>query len=277
MDNGLQPIFSHAEPVLAVNDVAETILYWQQSLGFPTKWTWGDPPTLGAVSWHGAFIQFLNNPKLADSSKGNAVWIRLQHVEKLYTLHQKNNVEIVDPLEQKPYGLAQYCIRDINGYYICFAGALSERDKSEGLPPEVRIVGRIPTIQEYREVSAATNKGAHSLTEGNAEKILAAVVYAAVAEDTLSNQVIGCALLTGDGASFYYVKDVFVHPAWQGKRLGTALMHELNNWLENNAATGALVGLFTGENLEPFYQQFGFAKGFGMVKYMHHEKEDKPE
>ena len=43
----LQPIFSHVEPVLAVKDVLETIVYWQDVLGFPAKWTWGEPPTLG--------------------------------------------------------------------------------------------------------------------------------------------------------------------------------------------------------------------------------------
>ena len=36
-ENGLQPIFSHVEPVLAVQDVAETIAYWQDVLGFPTN------------------------------------------------------------------------------------------------------------------------------------------------------------------------------------------------------------------------------------------------
>lgn len=34
-----QPIFSHAEPVLAVQDINETITYWQNILGFPVKWT----------------------------------------------------------------------------------------------------------------------------------------------------------------------------------------------------------------------------------------------
>jgi hypothetical protein len=38
--------------------------------------------------------------------------------------------------------------------------------------------------------------------------------------DTISGEVVGCALLPGDNASFYYAKDVMVHPAWQHKRKG---------------------------------------------------------
>ena len=102
--------------------------------------------------------------------------------------------------------------------------------------------------------------------------ILAAAVFAVVAEDTGSGEITGCALLLGDHASFYYVKDVMVRPDWQGKRVGTVLMQALTDWLEKNAANNALVGLITGEALESFYQQFGFAQSFAMLRYIHRKE-----
>ena len=51
----LQPIFSHVEPIFPVRDIPETIRYWQEVPGFPNKWTWGEPPTNGGVSWQKAF------------------------------------------------------------------------------------------------------------------------------------------------------------------------------------------------------------------------------
>ena len=90
--------------------------------------------------------------------------------------------------------------------------------------------------------------------------------HAAVAIDDTNNRTAGCVLLLGDGASFYYVKDMMVHPDYQSKHVGTALMHQLNLWLETNAVPDALVGLYTGENLAPFYRQFGFVESFGMCK-----------
>lgn len=264
------PIFSHAEPVLAVHDLPETIRYWQQILRFPTQWTWGDPPGIGGVSWQNAYIQFLPDPALAAASKGNNVWIRLQHIETLYRLHQEYNAEIVAPLEMHAYGMAQYTVREINGYYIHFAAPAVKREKSEAsLPPSVRIVGRVPAAQEYLDLLHSLGS-APVLTEAMTARRLAAAVHGAVAEDIASGKTIGCALLLGDHASYYYVKDVMVRPDWQGKRVGTAIMQELNRWLDLEGADKALVALITGETLEPFYLQFGFTKGFSMFRYINH-------
>jgi len=266
------PIFSHAEPVLPVRDIPETIRYWQEVLGFPTQFTWGDPPTFGAVSWHKAHVQFYPDPERVASSQWQSVWIRLQHIDSLYRLHQQNKAEIVSSLEKQPWGMFQYAIREINGHYIYFAGMMEERGQSESaLPASVRVTGRRPTLAEYREL--ATSVGwTSSASDAKLESSLAATVYAAVAEDTTSGQVIGCALLQGDDVTFYYVKDVMVRPRWQRKRVGTALMQELARWLEEHAAENALTGLFTSEALEPFYRQFGFAAGFGMVRFIKREK-----
>ena len=120
--NNQQPVFSHVEPVLSVQDVAATITYWQEVLGFPTKWTWGDPPNHGAVSWQNVNVQFSLNPEHAISSKGSSVWIRTQRLGSLYRFHQERKAEIVAPLENQPWGLAQYTVRELNGHYVSFAG-----------------------------------------------------------------------------------------------------------------------------------------------------------
>ena len=271
--NEPQPIFSHAEPVLAVNDVNETIKYWHQILGFPVKWTWGEPPVHGAVSWHKAFIQFTHNPELAKLSKGNSVWIRLRHIESLYNFHKKKNTEIVAPLENKPWGMAQYTLRELNGYFIHFAAPMAEREKSEArLPSSVKIIGRKPSVKEYHNLASSVGWTAF-LNEPVIESILSSAIFAVIAEDAASNETIGCAVLLGDNASFYYVKDVIVHPHWQSKRVGTAMMQELNRWLDTYGANNALVALITGETLEPFYQRFGFAQAFSMIKYISRDKE----
>jgi GNAT superfamily N-acetyltransferase len=105
------------------------------------------------------------------------------------------------------------------------------------------------------------------MTETSAAQRLAAAIYTVVAEDASSSSAIGCALLLGDGASFFYVKDVMVHPDWQRKKVGTSLMQHLIHWVENNAPEKSLIGLYTREGLESFYGQFGFAQSFGMIRY----------
>lgn len=165
--------------------------------------------------------------------------------------------------------MAQYTLREINGYFIDFAGMMSEREKSAAtLSKNIKIIARLPTIKEYRDLVSAVGWSPPT-NDAMVKEILHAAIFAVVAFDTLSNEVVGCALLLGDKASFYYVKDVIVRPEWQGKRIGSAMMQALNNWLENNAVNNSLVALITNETLEPFYQQFGFAKAFSMIRYIH--------
>lgn len=259
-----QPGISHVEPILAVRDVAASVSYWHDVLGFPGKWTWGDPPNHGGVSWDGAQVQFSQNPQLAAVSEGHSLWIRVRQIEALYGRHQANRAEIVSSLEDKPWGMAEYTVREINGYRVRFAAPVSDRVPSaESLPSTVRMVLRVPTAAEFRGLVSAVGWGATS-NDAVVEELLSAAIFAVVAEDSATSTAVGCALLLGDHASFFYVKDVMVHPDWQGKRVGTALMQELTRWVETHAPDNALVGLYTGEDLAPFYRQFGFTRAFGM-------------
>jgi len=310
----MSPIFSHIEPIFPVRDIRETIRYWREVLGFTHQWTWGEPPSHGGVSWQKAFVQFARDPDLAAGSKGNGIWIRLRHIEELYALHERNKAEIVAPLELQAYGLAQYTVREINGYYVHFAGEPAGR-RRDGAGPEdaggtgtgmettdgaaaaggmgaeeagragtgsdkagrvrtgtgpnktshdVRIVERKPSVEEYKQLQASIwGAGGDDHIVENAMGTADLIV---VAEDVITGEVIGCALLLSDHAGFYCVKNVMVRRDWQGRGVGTALMTELMQRLESSITTPALVGLFARESLEPFYQQFGFLSSFGMVK-----------
>ena len=264
---------SHVEPILPVDNIVETVNYWHDVLGFAEKWTWGEPPNHGGVAWQGAFVQFSHNPKLAAASKGNAIFIRVKNLPSLYHFHQKKNADIVEPLENKPWGMSGYTVREINGYYVVFAGALiSNREKNANGPLlSAHIISRIPTPKEYMDLVLAVGWDKY-VTHSTVDKVLAAPVHSVVAEEA-SGKVIGCALLLSDQATFYYVKDVMVHPDWQSKGVGSMLMKEITRWLDQNAAENAFIGLFTGENLAPFYKQFDLVPAFGMLKRIHRKEQ----
>ncbi|KAA2243274.1 GNAT family N-acetyltransferase [Chitinophaga agrisoli] len=262
-----EPVFSHAEPCFPVKDVAETIRYWQEVLGFPNKWTWDDPPTLGAVSWHGAHVQFFQYTGTTPLPKEYSVWIRVRHVDALYALHQQRNANIVSRLEQQPWGMHQYAVRDNNGYYVCFAGPVEDKRATDAVrPPAVKVHMQLPAAEDYIRLSVAV--GWSALTHEAARARIAPAVTGVIAADAESGMVIGCVLLMGDDLSYYYVKDVMVHPDWQRKGIGTAMMKALTGWLDTHGADKALVSLITGETLEPFYRQAGFTEAFGMIRYV---------
>ena len=276
MDDSQQPSFSHAEPVLSVHSVAETIKYWQEVLGFPNQWSWGDPPTHGGVSWHGAAIQFSHNPPLAAARHGHSIWIRVRNIELLYQIHQDNKAEITMPLSKQAYGLSEYVIKDNNGYYITFAAPTNyKKGHSETLPANIIISINKPTVSQYRNLFEAVG-WSNTATDEMLQAQLDFMQTVVIAENTNNGDVIGCALLLGDGFSFYYVKDVMVHPDWQGKRVGTAMMQELTRWLDANATNKAMVTLFSSEHLAPFYQQVHFAPAFGMMRIIDRDHQPMP-
>jgi len=263
-----QPTLEHAEPVLCVTSVADTIKYWQHALGFPNQWVWGDPPTHGGVSWNGvAGIQFSQNAERAKASAGNWVWIRVKYIDELYKLHQRLKADIDEPLTKRDWGMDEYVIKDNNGYYIVFSGNSAVREKSGSLPDSVIVVERKPTNEEFIALHHSVG-WTGSINLDHLDNHLSAPTFSIVAIDTKTNDMIGCAMVISDNSSFYYIKDVMVKKEWQKMRVGTALMTTISKWLDKNGIKKSLVGLYTGENLEPFYAQFGFSKAFGMVKRM---------
>jgi GNAT superfamily N-acetyltransferase len=256
------PVFAHVEPVLAVKNVPASVAYWQDVLGFPDRWIW-DPPTLGGVSWRGAaFLQFSEEPELAETSVGNSVWIRMRNIDTLYALHQRNGAVIADPLQLRSWAFKQYTIRDINGYNVHFA----EAAKAPSLTPvasPVRIVLRLPTIAEQTKITVAVG---WSRDAAEIKTPQAMFRLAVVAEDVATGEAVGCAFLVGDNLAVYYIRDVMVLPDWQGCGIGTALVQGLVDWLKEHAQPKAVVGLFTGDHLVAFYRQFGFTQAVGMYR-----------
>jgi GNAT superfamily N-acetyltransferase/uncharacterized glyoxalase superfamily protein PhnB len=263
------PVAKSVEPQLAVTDIVATVAHWQDVIGFPGRWMWGDPPVHAGVNWGETQIQFTLNPKLAAHAEGQQIAINVTHIEALYARHQSNGAEIVEPLETHPWGLAEYTVREINGYRLRIGEPAANRQKSSpSMPANIRIVPRIPTPDEY--TSLRQSVGWHGIDDPEmVDRSLAAAVFGVVAEDAATGQVVGGALLLGDNASFYYVKDVNVHPDWQAKRVGSAIMRALVEWVQENAPDSSFVTLFTGPQLKGFYAQFGFRPSYGMGMTIH--------
>lgn len=264
-----EPFISHAEPVLAVADVAATVAYWHEVLGFPGHWTWGTPPNHGGVTWHGAFIQFSRNVEAAERMRGQCMWLRVKNIRELYKMHQERQADIISPLKKQPWGFDEYVLQDLNGNFVTFASPASSGEgvTSGPLPANVRVVGRMLTTAEYRRLADSVGWLVNQPDE-LLERKLNATLYIAVAENADTGEAIGCAMVLGDGLSFFYIKDVMVHRDWQRKQVGSAIMRDVQRWLDTNAPDKALVGLFTGDSLAPFYQQTGFGQAFGMIRIM---------
>lgn len=77
-------------------------------------------------------------------------------------------------------------------------------------------------------------------------------------EVTRSAETVGMARVVGDGGSVYHVCDMAVHPAHQGRGLGTNLMDAVMAFVEADAPPGSYVNLMA--DVDGFYERFGFAE-----------------
>ncbi len=254
--------FNHVTPILYSSSIVKSVQYYTEVLGFENKWYWGHPPTFGGVSKNGVEIFFCRD---VQGQPGTWLSIFVENVDQLYEEIKPRGASIISPPQTMEWNVREMLVEDPDGHRIRFGhGTHTPHAKQQAtLPPSIKIVHRTPTAEEHLGLFAAVGWSS-SLSNDMEEKVLTAPVFAVVAVDTQSSKTIGCALLLGDDASFYYLKDVMVHPDWQHKRVGSALMQEVVNWLDNNGAEHAITGLYTGDSLCAFYEKFGFYPAFGM-------------
>jgi catechol 2,3-dioxygenase-like lactoylglutathione lyase family enzyme len=108
---------------LAVSDVAAAVEFYTAKLGFWVPFTEGDPPTFAGVNL-GEVQIFLERGE--PSPKGCAIYFLVGDADELYDFHRAQGVEVVYPPGDRPYGIRDYEVRDLNGYRLRFGHRLPD-------------------------------------------------------------------------------------------------------------------------------------------------------
>lgn len=128
-------------------------------------------------------------------------------------------------------------------------------------------------VATYFELRLAV--GWQNLSVAQTEKALKNSVYDVVAYH--GEKAIGMGRLVGDGAIYCYVQDVVVHPDYQCRGIGKAILNQLIDYVTNNLEDGGRMslGLVAAVGKESFYQSLGFKQiphefcGAGMRKVIY--------
>jgi uncharacterized glyoxalase superfamily protein PhnB len=124
------PTLQSATPVFLVGDIAATMRWYRDALGFAGRAVPETPPHNFAILQRDGvvvFFQQLTGYERPDvyRQRDGGVWsayIRTDGVESLYaTLKARPDVTIVKPLRRQPYGQTEFEVRDPNGYVLVFA------------------------------------------------------------------------------------------------------------------------------------------------------------
>jgi uncharacterized glyoxalase superfamily protein PhnB len=143
----------HAD--LPVGDVLAAVDFYTKKLGFTLAFTWGEPVRLAGVNLGGVQV-FLSQG--TPNPKGCALYFVIGDADQLYEFHRANGVEIAEPPEDKPWGLRDYRIRDLHGYYLVFGHNIY--NYNAGPPLEIERVD-VPVRLEKRLAALLVDLARH--------------------------------------------------------------------------------------------------------------------
>ena len=242
-------------PVLPVADIDAAVEYYEIVLGATESWKSGDPPGHAGCALGSANMQFTLNRALCEGSKGFSLFLWCINVDELYQKHIKKGAKIISELEEKPWGVKEYTVEDLNGVQLRFAQGGFLKERKEPIAG-VTVVRRPLTIDEIYELMLAVH-WIRSHNDEHLARVVAEPMCTVVAE--FEGRAIGTAAILGHPTGNYLISNVVVHPEFQSQGVGKLLMAALDGWFAENGIPDALVKLFTGLDRQDFYAQFGYA------------------
>ena len=125
------PTFGAIAPCFAVSDVGATLRWYQSKLGFSSDAFPESEPYVFAILFRDnieIMLQLVENYQKPDLyyRRSGGVWdayIRTSGVKRFWET-VRDNVTIIKPLRQQPYGAWEFEVKDLNGYILVFSEIL---------------------------------------------------------------------------------------------------------------------------------------------------------
>jgi len=114
--------------VLAVKDLSKSVNYYKNSLGFVTWWE--------GEGWHflrrGQFLVMLgecpdDRSAFETNSHSYFAYVDVDNIDNLYTEYVSKSVEILNEIENKPWGQREFSIRTIDGHRIAYGQEIQQK------------------------------------------------------------------------------------------------------------------------------------------------------
>ena len=117
------------------------------------------------------------------------------------------------------------------------------------------LIKRLPRPAEFNALRASVEWPTFSIDR--VEKALEGSLFGVVVED-VNGEAIAMGRVLGDGAIYFHIQDVIVHPSGQGRGLGKMVMDALMVYVDSVSVKNTNIGLMCSKGREGFYRSFGF-------------------
>lgn len=118
--------FTSSAPVLLVRDVVAAANHYRDALGFAYERFWGEPPDFVILRRDGLHVMLSLAPRasaVVPHSQVNGIWnvyFWVDDVDALFAELQGRGATIDYGLENKPYRVREFGVRDLDGHDIGF-------------------------------------------------------------------------------------------------------------------------------------------------------------
>ncbi|MGV3617762.1 MAG: bleomycin resistance protein [Fimbriimonas sp.] len=117
------PELKVVSPVLVVSDVAASIEFFQSKLGFGKMFAFGAPVEYGAMERGEVQIHLTRDYSRGRVGKGSC-YVSLYGVDALHEELQAKEVPITEAIGDRPYGMRDFYVEDLDGNTIGFGEPL---------------------------------------------------------------------------------------------------------------------------------------------------------
>ena len=135
----------------------------------------------------------------------------------------------------------------------------------------IKYLERTPSAEEFNYLTNSVGWGIRD--NFIVEEALKNTLYSLCVYD--DDKLIGYGRIIGDKTIFLYIQDIMVLPEYQNKHIGTGIMKNLLNWINEFKKINPNIRTYLGasKEKESFYEKFGFVSrpnedlGSGMILY----------
>lgn len=122
------PRFCAAATLFVVQDVLKAVAHYRDVLGFKVGFTYGDPVFYGGVERDEVTIHFQAADKTQRQSGRGAVNVFVTEVDALHDELRSRGATIVHPPGDRPYGMRDFEIDDLDGNRLTFGMGIGGSD-----------------------------------------------------------------------------------------------------------------------------------------------------
>ena len=115
-------------PQFFTRDLAATLAFYQQKLGFECLGTWHDPPVYAIVARDGQRIHFrVAEPPAANPDKYDDelldAYLSVADADGLHAEYAARGIEFTRGLDETPWGTREFVVKDCGGRLLAFGAA----------------------------------------------------------------------------------------------------------------------------------------------------------